>query len=550
MKIEHYELLTSSRLNRRDLLKGAAAVSALGASGVLGALPAEAQTGLRKQILQIPGVGKGSPTDDDWQKVGELCLDPTKRNVTAGEFRGVELKFMGLNNQNLHNLLFRGFLKPWEAYTGATITWIDLAQADYNPRLQQAIATGTVDFDVVEMGAPFEGDVCGKGLASEMPDWVKAQIEMDDYVEYLKAPVGTWNGKTYRVSIDGDCHTINYRTDVFSDSKLAEAWKVAGNKGEWGVPRTWQQVQAATKFLKGKKVGGKDVYGYLDPTKPWGGFAFYFLGSRASAYAKHPDDKAWLFDVDTMKPRVNNPAWVRAIQDVIDALPSEPADQLNADPGTTGFQQFLAGTGSMLSWWGDIGSNAKTSDSSVVGDVTGFDVLPGSDDVYNAKTGAWDMLTTGPNSSPNMAYIGWGVYVMSTVDSDPVKQKAAWSAAAHLGGKDLSLWCSAYPSGFQPYRNSHFNISEWVAAGYDEAFITSYLNSESNSYNHPNAAIEPRIPGIFQYYSVAEDELAKIFAGGSDAQKGADAIAAAWEKITDQIGRENQIALYKASLGL
>ena len=60
-----------------------------------------------------------------------------------------------------------------------------------------------------------------------------------------------------------------------------------------------------------------------------------------------------------MKPRVNNPAWVRAIQDVIDALPSEPADQLNADPGTTGFQQFLAGTGSMLSWWGDIGSKRQ-----------------------------------------------------------------------------------------------------------------------------------------------------------------------------------------------
>ena len=57
---------------------------------------------------------------------------PTKANVKEGEFKGVELTFMGLNNQNLHNLLFRGFLKPWEAYTGAKINWIDLAQADYN----------------------------------------------------------------------------------------------------------------------------------------------------------------------------------------------------------------------------------------------------------------------------------------------------------------------------------------------------------------------------------------------------------------------------------
>lgn len=548
------DLSMALQANRRTMLKGAASVgvAALSSSTALGtfARQAVAQDSLRTQLLQIPGVGAGSPTDADWQQVGELCLNATKQNVQEGEFAGVELTFMGLNNQNLHNLLFRGFLKPWETYTGATITWIDLAQADYNPRLQQAIATGTVDFDILEMGAPFEGDVCGKGLASEMPDWVKAQIDMDDYVDYLKAPVGTWDGKTYRISIDGDCHNFNYRTDYFSDPDLAEAWKAEGGEGEWGVPKTWQQVKAVTKFLKGKQVGGQDAYGYLDPLKPWGGFGFYFLASRATAYAKHPDDKAWLFDVDTMKPRINNPAWVRTIQDIVDALPYQPADQLNADPNTTGFQQFLFGTGSMIAWWGDIGSNARTSDSSVIGEVCGFDILPGSDDVYNSKTGQWEKLASGPNYAPNMAYIGWGIYVMARVDGDEKKHKAAWSAAAHLGGKDLSLWTAAYPSGFQPYRKSHFNIPEWTAAGYDEAFITSYLNSQSNSYNHPNAAIEPRIPGIFQYYSVAEDELAKIFAGQVDAQTGADNIAAAWEKITDSIGREQQIKLYKASLGL
>ncbi|MDG4881245.1 sugar ABC transporter substrate-binding protein [Mesorhizobium sp. WSM4884] len=558
MRVDLYEKLVRAGATRRDVLKGAASVAALAAasSAGLGALtkPAAAADDLRAKILQIPGVGKGQPTDADFQKVGELCLEATKANVKEGEFAGVELTFMGLNNQNLHNVLFRGFLKPWEAYTGAKISWIDLAQADYNARLQQSIATKTVDFDIIEMGAPFEGDVCGKGLTSEMPDWVKKQIDMDDLVNYLKPPVGTWDGKQYRVTIDGDTHNFNYRTDVFSDSDLAAAWKAdGGDKAgltEWGVPKTWQQVQAVTKFLKGKQFKGQDVYGYLDAPKPWGGFGFYFLGSRASAYAKHPDDKAWLFDADTMKPRINNPAWVRAIQDVIDALPSEPPDQINADPNTTGFQQFLAGTGSMIPWWGDIGSNVKTNDSSVVGDVTGFSILPGSDDVYNSKTGKWDKLASGPNYSPNCAYLGWGVYVMARVDSDEKKKKAAWSAAAHLGGKDLSLWCAAYPSGFQPYRNSHFNIPEWVAAGYDEAFITSYLKSEGDSYNHPNAAIEPRIPGIFQYYSAAEDILANTFAGKMKAQEGADAIAAAWEKLTDQIGRENQIKLYKASLGM
>src|SRR3954453_2778048 len=193
MRVGPYAKVVRAAAPRLDVLKGAASMAAIAAaSGAgLGALtrPAAAADDLRAQILQIPGVGKGQPTDADFQKVGELCLEATKANVKEGEFAGVELTFMGLNNQNLHNVLFRGFLKPWEAYTGAKINWIDLAQADYNAPLQQSIATNTIDFDIIEMGAPFEGDVCGKGLTSEMPDWVKEQIDMKDVVAYLQPPV-------------------------------------------------------------------------------------------------------------------------------------------------------------------------------------------------------------------------------------------------------------------------------------------------------------------------------------------------------------------------
>ncbi|MCY1126267.1 extracellular solute-binding protein [Frigidibacter sp. RF13] len=542
MKPGLYEIAARQAMTRRRLMQGVAALGGAVAMNGMALRPAAAQDNLRAEILKIPGVGAGSPTDADWQKVGEMCLGPTKANVAEGEFAGIELTFMGLNNQNLHNVLFRGFLKPWEAYTGAKINWIDLAQADYNPRLQQAIATGTVDFDIIEMGAPFEGDTAGKGLLDPMPDWVKDQIESDDLVAYLQPPVGTWDGKTYRITIDGDCHTLSYRKDYFGDGAIGGA----------EMPKHWEDVNAMSMAVKGQTdpLTGLPAYGFLDPLKGWGGFGFYFLEDRASAYAKHPSSPAWLFEPDTMKPMVNNPAWVQAIQDVMDlnAAGAYPADQINADPGATGFQQFLAGTGAAITWWGDIGSNARTSDTSVVGDVVGFDINPGAKRVYNHAAGAWEETE---NFAPNLAYLGWGVYVTNRVSGDEAKRKAAWSAAAHLGGKDISLWMAAYPSGFQPYRNSHFNFDEWEGAGYDRAFVEDYLGSNRDSYNHPNAAIEPRIPGIFQYYSVAEDELAKGFAGQyGSAQETADAIAAAWEKITDQIGRDSQIALYKASLGM
>ena len=555
MKKSLYEYALKYGMNRRSFVKGAASAGAItamsgGLSSIATSVFADSNSELRNAILKIPGVGAGSPGDAEFQKVGEMCLGGTKERVNEGEFAGVELNFMGLDSFNLHNMLHRGFLKPWEKYTGAKINWIDLAQADYNARLQQSIATGTVDFDILQAGAPFEGDICGKKLTSEMPGWVADQIDLADYVGYLQAPTGTWDGKTYRISIDGDCHNFNYRTDYFENEELAKAWKDEGHSGNWEVPTTWQKVTEVSKFLKGKTHAGFPAYGYLDVQKGWGGFGFYFLGSIATAYAKHPDSPAFLFEPDTMKPMVNNPAWVRAIQDTLDRRDCQPPDQINADPGVTGFNQFLAGTGSMVSWWGDVGSNANTSDESLVAGNVGFDILPGSDDVYNWQTGKWETLSSGPNYAPNMAYIGWGLYCMKTIDSDSAKRKAAWSAAAHIGGKEVSLWMSMYPSGFQPYRNSHFNISEWTGAGYSEAFASDYLASEADSYNHPNAAIEPRIPGIFQYYSIAEDELSKIYAGQMDAQTGADNIAAAWDKITDQIGRDSQIKLYKASLGL
>ena len=552
---EEVRMAVSNRIlrtavDRRTLVKAATGAAAgLYAWGIPGKSyqRALAQDSVIQQILAIPGAGT-EPTEADMQRVGELILEPTKANVQPGEFQGQRLTFLGLNNAGKHNLVFRPLLAAWQEYTGAEIEWIDLPQAEIFPRIQQSIASGTVDFDILEGGAPWEGDILGKGLAAPMPDWVAEQIDMSDYVKLLQAPVGTWNGDTYRVSIDADAHNFNFRSDIFANEELGAEWTASGGSAEWGPPQTWQQVQAVTEFLNGKQMDGEDLYGILDVCAPGGGFSWYFFASRASAYAKHPDNRAWLFDPENMTPYINNEAFVRAAQDIIDALPFEPADQINADLNRTGFEQFLGGIGSMVHWWGDVGSFVYTSDLSVVQDKVMFSILPGSDDVYNNTTQAWDTLSSGPNFSPNEAYIGWGLYVMNRAAEAGV-DKAAWSIAAHLGGKDLGTWMAFYPSGFQPYRNSSFPEELWAGAGLPPEFITSYLASQADSYNHPNGAIEPRIPGIFQYYVAAETELARAFAGEVTAQEALDATAAAWDQITDDLGRDSQIELYQAALG-
>ena len=68
-------------VDRRRLLQGAAGFGmALGMAGGLGALSrtAAAQDSIRAQILQIPGVGAGSPGDAD--RSSYEPLDPLERS--------------------------------------------------------------------------------------------------------------------------------------------------------------------------------------------------------------------------------------------------------------------------------------------------------------------------------------------------------------------------------------------------------------------------------------------------------------------------------------
>ena len=177
-----------------------------------------------------------------------------------------------------------------------------------------------------------------------------------------------------------------------------------------------------------------------------------------------------------------------------------------------------------------------------------FSTLPGSPDVYSNVRGEWDRIGARQlNFAPNGAFIGWGLYVMQKAEERGVAE-AAWDLAAHLGGKDLSMWTAIYPSGFQPYRCSNFDARYWAEAGYPREFAEAYLASAYASYNHPNRAVEPRIPAIFDYYIAAEDEVALAVAGEKTAQEALDSAAERWEEITDRNGRESQIGLYQAAL--
>ena len=50
-----------------------------------------------------------------------------------------------------------------------------------------------------------------------------------------------------------------------------------------------------------------------------------------------------------------------------------------------------------------------------------------------------------------------------------------------------------------------------------------------------------RIPGTFEYWDILDKNLSAAMSGGKTAQQALDDTAAAWEQVTDRIGRDKQI---------
>lgn len=525
------------RLTRRTAVKTATgAAAAFYAGGIHGKSyrRALAQDDVRTALLAT----------NDPEEAGRIAL---RSEVEPGAFAGQTVRFQGLSNANYHVNVFRPLSRAWEEHTGATVEWIEVSQADSYPRMFQAISSDTVNFDILEGSAGWEGDMLGGGHCLPMPESVLQDpgYDFDDIVPYLQGPTRTWDGVVYGASVDGDMHHMNYRKDVFSSPDLAAEWASSGGEGEFGIPQTWQQVNAYSEFLAGKEFEGQQLYGILDSLRV-DNTSQYFFHSRASAYGKHPDDPAFLFDLD-MTPRINSPAFVRALEDMIAAIPFAPPDQQNADL-LQNLDNFLAGTGTMTHWWADVGSNVYTNPNSLVQGKVGFSILPGSPEVYNHEAGEWETLAE-TNHAPYLAFLGWGLYVMNEAETAGVVD-ASWDLISHLTGRDISAWMCVYPSGMNPWRNSHFDAAEWEVSGLPLAEGDEYLRSIQDSYNHPNRIMDLRIPGLGQYWGAAEAEWARAIGGEVSAQEALDAAAARWDEITDSLDRERQIELYVASLGL
>ena len=106
-------------------------------------------------------------------------------------------------------------------------------------------------------------------------------------------------------------------------------------------------------------------------------------------------------------------------------------------------------------------------------------------------------------------------------------------------------------SGVNPHYYSDMNnLAPWIAAGMSESQATEYLTAVRDTINSPNAVVDLRITGAAEYFDALDTQLARAVAGEVTSQQALDEVAKQWNAITDRLGRDQQMKLYRQMLGL
>ncbi|MFK7997416.1 MAG: extracellular solute-binding protein [Granulosicoccus sp.] len=426
----------------------------------------------------------------------------------------------------------------WEEKTCGELNIVEIPFGELYPKYITGLTTGSVDFDIMTYAPAWLGDFAA--YLSEMPESYRTSKGWLDIAPVYRDRLMVWNDKVISQSMDGDVHTLQYRLDLFNDSTEQAAFKEKYGY-ELAPPATWDQYYDIAEFFTRPD---DNLWGTAEAMVR-GGQQFWFFFSHAASYTNDPDEQGGMFfDPKTMDARINNPGWVKALEDYIKTVAVSP-------PGATGFSSgdirtaFSGGKVAMNFDWGDTGTVATDPDQSSVAGNVGSALLPGSTEIWSASEHKWKSYET-PVQSPFMAFGGW----QAGVPESSNQKEAAWNFVAHLTNAENSIKQAVTGgTGVNPYRTSHFDVSKWTDLMTDVE-AESYLAAQQGSIEAENVALDMRLPGYFSYTEILEIELSKALAGQVSPQEALDQIAEEWDRLTDDFGRESQLAAYRASMGI
>ncbi len=483
----------------------------------------------------------------DKDKGGEASGGAEPAEEVGLPYEGVTLNVACL--EGLTAYPWREYAQRWAKENGAKVNVVAFSFNNYYESLMTELITGGSGFDLIDHPAFWIGDLWSFSIP--LDDYIaEKDPEWDDYLPAYKK-IFNWGGKIYSLQFDGDVWMLVYRRDLFEHPE-----EMANFKAKYGYdlapPDTWDQYYEIAEFFTrkaGDKLAGEtikqDFAGHVEVQKRGGGMGT--IWAFLSHFVSYLDTPGGIysgdiyFDPETMQPRINNPAGVRAIEDLI-----KGADPSRSVPGALSVDWSLLGdlyvTGqvAMAYAWPDMGPWSLDPNRSKIIGKAGFATIPGSKEVWDLEQEKW-VDWDGTHKGSVLAW-GKGIAIMKT-SKDP---DAAYDLARYMVVGELAIEEAINADdGLDPYRYSQFK-SQKVADAYSE--IPTYF--PALEANITNGVPDLKIPQTVAYYDVIELWVDKAKRGEISPKEALERAEKDMERITDSAGRIKQNIYYKQSLGM
>lgn len=464
----------------------------------------------------------------------------------AGEFDGVTVNLLTQTGAIQEPLQRRA--PDFEAATGARVNIIAVPFSDLYQKILTDWASGTNSIDAAVFAPQWMVDYIAGGYLEDLTDRVAADpaIEQDDVSAFFRDFSERYNGRVYMKTLDGDFHMMYYRKDVLEAAGQA-------------VPRTWDEYLEVAAAVHGQDMNddGTPDFGSCIAKKRNAQSYWFVMDVVGSMTQSKGTSQGAFFDTADMTPLVDNEGFRKALDFLAESTRYGPPDELNLDVSDTR-PLFASGRCALNLDWGDVGTISIDPVNSKVIGKWGAAITPGSREVVNWETGALEPCTAdtcphaidGVNHAPFAAFGGWGGGINAA--ADPRIRDAAFAYFSFMTQPAQSnLDVTIGGTGFNPYRSSQLTFSElWENAGMTEAEAENYLGAINASLSSPNMILDLRIPQNQRYQQVVLDlAISRFLADEIDKEATVRTVMDGWNEITDELGRDEQLAIYKATIG-
>jgi multiple sugar transport system substrate-binding protein len=444
--------------------------------------------------------------------VADRAIAGAKEYVKAKNLKDPKLTIL---LSSLYNNSFPDFAKKWEELTGIKFEIVPLGYTDIPAKIMQEGVAKTGVYDLFN------------DFPYTMPDAVGAKviIPLDQYAAKYKPDFSGiadglqyqqyYDDKLYIMVNDGDHLIMALRKDLVENPQAKAEYKAKFDK-DLGCPDTvaeWAQQAAFFQTREGDIRWGvkfeKPLYGAL------GYRSINFSYRHFPVYMK-----GLLFDKD-MNPRITTPDGIAAIRAFAASVDNMPKDIQGW--GTPQIYPFWASgqAYSAMSFPSIISFGNSNPDSVIKGQQIAC-LIPG-----NMVNG------TLVRRSPQAAGTG---YMVSAYSKNP---ELAYLFVQWFTSPSVSDEAVAHPKGFwDPFRNDQVN-NPAIVARFGEQMVKTTL--ENSKY----AASLLLIEGNYEYFKILDVNLADVMNKNITAEEAAKRIEASWNKVTSDVGRDNQIRIWR-----